>query len=539
MPPLLSLDNFSLCFTAAQAEQEETPVLDRISFTLDQGQTHALVGESGSGKSVTALSILRLLEEISTVRTSGRIVFAGAEIGTLDRERMRRLRGNQIAMIFQEPMSSLNPVYTIGHQLLEPLLTHQQLSREDAYQRALELLDRTGITNPEYRFQSYPHQLSGGQRQRVMIAMALACTPKLLIADEPTTALDITIQEQILDLIQDLQEEYQMAVLLITHDLPMVKKRAETVSIMHQGRIIEQGSCAEIFANPQEPYTIRLLESIPSSTRRPPRSSTPLISLREISCSFTMHSRWSGFFRRTSSKVKAVDKVSLEVPSRQTLGIVGESGSGKSSLAMCLLGLYPYSGEVIYHSPEATVSLSSLSPRRMRPYRRELQVVFQDPYSSLSPRMTIGQIIGEGLQVHAIGRDKKERLAMVEQALLDVELDPGMAFRFPHEFSGGQRQRIAIARALILRPKLLILDEPTSALDATIQQQILKLLTGLQERYGMTYIFISHDLRTVRAIADRIAVFRQGKIVETGPAAEIFARPSHSYSQALFKAAFH
>ena len=539
MIPLLSIQNLSLQFAASSGMPGKQFSLSNVSFDIAPGEIHALVGESGSGKSVTALSVLRLLEDVSNVSSSGSIIFNGKQIDTLSKKGVRNLRGNEIAMIFQEPMTSLNPVYTIGNQLLEPLMLHQKQSKSEAYANAISLLDRTGIKNPESRFSSYAHQLSGGQRQRVMIAMALACRPKLLIADEPTTALDITIQEQILDLIQDIQQEYGMSVLLITHDLTMVKQRAETVSIMYQGKIIEQGTTDSIFKAPKQPYTIHLLNSIPSGTAKERPTTPPLLELKDIACTFTMKSGWAGFMRPKVTVVKAVDHVDLSLEKEKTLGIVGESGSGKSTLAMCLLGLYKFSGQVLYHTDNETLDLATFSTRRFRPFRKDLQIVFQDPFSSLSPRMSIEQIIGEGLGVHKIGKDKTERLQMIHDALTDVELDLDVVDRFPHEFSGGQRQRIAIARALILRPKLLVLDEPTSALDMTIQHQILDLLKKLQLQYGMTYVFITHDLRTIRAIADNIAVMQNGKIVEAGCAATVFAKPQHTYTQALFKAAFH
>jgi len=539
MAPLLTIDNFSLTFLAHEQEDDQEPVLKNINLRIEEGETHALVGESGSGKSVTALSILRLLEASNRVQSSGSIVFAGQELTTLGKNEIRAIRGNRIAMIFQEPMTSLNPVYTIGNQLMEPLLLHQSLTKPQAYARALQLLARTGIDNPEYRINCYPHQLSGGQRQRVIIAMALACRPQLLIADEPTTALDVTIQDQILNLIGDIQAEYGMSVLLITHDLPMVQKIAETVSIMHQGQIIEQGTVADLFAHPREEYTRHLLAAVPQGIQ-PTRAGGPkLIELQDINCSFTLKSEWTGFFKRNRTVIKAVDQVSFSLNQGTTLGLVGESGSGKSTLALCLLGLTRYNGKVLYFPDSTSHCLSELSSRQFRPLRKELQIVFQDPFSSLSPRMTVEQIITEGLQVHGLGGTQAERQALVEQALRDVELDPATAGRFPHEFSGGQRQRIAIARAIILRPKLLILDEPTSALDMTIQKQIIELLRDLQERYQLTYIFITHDLRVVRSMADQLAVMRQGRIVESGPAAAIFANPQDAYTRRLFDAAFH
>ena len=539
MEPLLTVDNFSLTFPPGDRESEPVRALCGVNLQVEAGRTHALVGESGSGKSVTAFSVLRLLEDTTRVETSGSIRFDGQELTTLSRDRIRAIRGNRIAMIFQEPMTSLNPVYPIGTQLMEPLLLHQRVDKREARARALKLLERTGIDDPEYRLTCYPHQLSGGQRQRVIIAMALACRPALLIADEPTTALDVTIQEQILALIRDLQAEFGMAVLLITHDLPMVRKIADTVSIMHRGRVIETGPLAEIFARPQQEYTRHLLGAVPSGIQAPRPGGPQLIELTNITCTFTLTSAWSGLFQRTKKVIRAVDGVSLTLHEGTTLGLVGESGSGKSTLALCLLGLAPCSGTVRYHSGETTHLLSGLSARQFRPLRRELQIVFQDPYSSLSPRLTIEQIISEGLEVHGLGGSRAERNQLVAEALEDVELDPAMANRFPHEFSGGQRQRIAIARAIILRPRLLILDEPTSALDVTIQKQVLDLLRGLQTRYNLTYIFITHDLRTVRSLADQVAVMRHGRIVESGPAATVFADPQDDYTRRLFRAAFH
>ncbi|MBV5317656.1 MAG: ABC transporter ATP-binding protein [Desulfobulbaceae bacterium] len=538
MAPLLHIDNFSLTFLAHGQEDAPPPVLENINLRIEPGETHALVGESGSGKSVTALSILRLLEETNRIQSTGSIVFAGQEITALDKKAIRAIRGNRIAMIFQEPMTALNPVYTIGNQLMEPLLLHQGLTKAQAHERALQLLVRTGIDNPEYRINCYPHQLSGGQRQRVIIAMALACRPQLLIADEPTTALDVTIQDQILQLIKDIQAEYGMAVLLITHDLPMVRKIADTVSIMHQGRIIEQNTMAQLFADPIEAYTRRLLAAVPRGIQ-PTRPGGPkLIEFQAVTCAFAMKSAWTDFLQRKNTVIKAVDQVSLSLNQGTTLGLVGESGSGKSTLALCLLGLTRFEGKVWYYPGTETHCLSALTSARFRPLRKELQIVFQDPFSSLSPRMTVEQIIAEGLQVHGLGGTKAERQALVEQALLDVELDPSTAGRFPHEFSGGQRQRIAIARAIILRPKLLILDEPTSALDMTIQKQIIELLRDLQQRFQLTYIFITHDLRVVRSLADQLAVMRHGRIVESGPAAAIFANPQQDYTRRLFNAAF-
>lgn len=511
-------------------------VLDRVSLSMEPGRTVALVGESGSGKSVTALSILRLLERTATVEMEGRIMFEGKDLVNAGEETVRHLRGNRIAMIFQEPMTSLNPVYTIGSQVMESLTLHQGLNKEEARNRAISLLERTGIPDPEKRLASYPHQLSGGQRQRVMIAMALACRPALLIADEPTTALDVTIQAQILALIKDIQEEMGMAVLLITHDLNMVRRIADTVHIMHQGRIVEQGQTEQIFTEPADPYTRHLLGSVPRGEPGPRPAGPPLLTVRNLQCHFPIK---AGFFKKTVGLIRAVDDVSLTIRQGSTYGVVGESGSGKSTLGMCLLRLTGCRGEIRFQDQNANhLDLLSFSSGRMRPLRRQLQVVFQDPFSSLSPRLTVEEIISEGLKVHGIGRNRQERRELVEQGLAEVGLEPGMADRYPHEFSGGQRQRIAIARAVALTPRFLVLDEPTSALDMTIQAQIIQLLKGLQEKYGMTYLFISHDLRVIRALCDEVAVMQAGKIVEAGPAAELFRNPGHPYTKKLFSAVF-
>lgn len=538
MDPLLKIENFSLTFLADKAIGGNTPVLKNINLTILPGETHALVGESGSGKSVTAMSILRLLEDVATVNNSGHIFFNGQDVLQLDKDAVLQIRGNDIAMIFQEPMTSLNPVYSIGNQLIEPLMLHQGLDKSKARQRAISLLERTGIKEPQVKINVYPHQLSGGQRQRVMIAMALACRPALLIADEPTTALDVTIQQQILDLIKDIQKEFNMSVLLITHDLPMVKQVADTISIMYQGEIVEQNKRTDLFISPQQDYTRNLINAVPKGKHTPVPGCRPLISMQGITCAFLLKTSWQGF-KRIKTMIKAVDNISITINEGTTLGIVGESGSGKSTLAMCLLKLTTFQGEVTLFQGNRKISLSSLSNRQMRPLRRELQIVFQDPFSSLSPRMTVEQIVAEGLQVHNLASTAEERKKLVFQALEEVELDPAMSSRFPHEFSGGQRQRIAIARAIILKPRLLILDEPTSALDTTIQSQIIDLLKNLQQRHGMTYIFITHDLRVIRSLADEMAVMRQGKIVESGPADQIFAHPEQDYTRRLFQAALY
>jgi microcin C transport system ATP-binding protein len=531
---LLDIKNLSLTF---HTEDGPTKVLHEISFGVDSGETVALVGESGSGKSVTALSILRLLERTAAITSSGEINFSGRNILELTEDKMRHIRGNQIAMIFQEPMTSLNPVYSVGNQLIEPLMLHQQLTNHKAQAKAIDLLDRCGIPDPKQRLASFPHQLSGGQRQRVMIAMALACKPSLLIADEPTTALDVTIQAQILELLKDIQKELDMAVLLITHDLNMVKKISDHVHIMHDGRIVENGSTESIFSSPQDSYTIHLLNSVPKGEPEPKGDRKELLTISDLQCHFPIK---AGFFKRTIGKIKAVDGVSLTIREGTTYGIVGESGSGKSTLGMCILRLTDCQGEIIYGGEDNNPrDLMHQSRASLRPMRKELQVVFQDPFSSLSPRLTTEQIISEGLKVHNIGKDKKDRQRMVFETLLEVGLEEDMASRYPHEFSGGQRQRIAIARAIALKPKFLVLDEPTSALDMTIQAQIIQLLQNLQERYSMTYLFVSHDLRVIRTMADEVAVMQNGKIVEAGPAADVFNNPQHPYTNSLFTAAFN
>ncbi len=538
MPPLLTIDKLNLSFLDDQEEDGKKQILNNICLQIEPGTTHGLVGESGSGKSITAMMILRLIEEVNRIESSGRIIFENRDIFKMDMDEVREIRGNKIAMIFQEPMSSLNPVYTIGNQLMEPLRIHRNMDDKEAWQQGVSLLERCGIADPHYRMNNYPHQLSGGQRQRVIIAMALACRPTLLIADEPTTALDVTIQQQILDLILDIQQEYQMAVLLITHDLPMIGQMAQTVSIMHKGQVVEQGTTSTIFNNPAQPYTIGLLNALPQGNRKIRTGGTPLIELKNLSCQFTLY-RGQKLFGKKKTILKALDNVSMRIRKGTTMGIVGESGSGKSTLAFSLLRLNRCQGEILYyhnhnnyHSQGEPTDLRAISSSAMRKLRKELQIVFQDPFSSLSPRLSVQQIIGEGLKVHKTGT-KSEQEEMVARVLEEVELDPDMGDRYPHEFSGGQRQRIAIARAIVLKPALLILDEPTSALDMTIQAQILDLLTRLQEKHNLTYIFITHDLRVIRTMADYLTVMQQGKIIEHGPADQLFTYPQHPYTREL------
>lgn len=531
MAPLLRVEQLSVAFGPAGARQ---PVVEEVSFTIQAGEKLALVGESGSGKSVTALAILRLHEAQRTAY-GGRIRFAGRELLTLSEAEMRHIRGRDIAMIFQEPMIALNPLHTIGRQIIEPLLLHEGLDGKAAQRHAIELLGRVGIPDPVQRLGAYPHQLSGGQRQRAMIAMALACRPKLLIADEPTTALDVTIQRQILDLLDELQVEFGMAVLLITHDLNMVRHFAGRVCVMQRGRLVEQGEVATLFAAPQHPYTRQLLASEPdvlpaAEERAALAGQTALLAARDLSCHFPLK---AGFFRRQVGAVRAVDEVRLELRSGETLGVVGESGSGKSTLGMCLLRLQDCQGEIIFDGQR----LDSMRQRTLRPLRRNFQVVFQDPYSSLSPRLTIEQIVDEGLALHFPQLDAAARRVRIVQVLEEVGLSADILARYPHEFSGGQRQRIAIARAVVLEPKLILLDEPTSALDVSVQKQVLTLLRDLQRRHQMSYLFISHDLKVIRAVAHRVLVMHEGRVVEAGETERVFDAPQHPYTQQLLAAA--
>jgi microcin C transport system ATP-binding protein len=535
MSTLLKIENLSTWFEKESDTKSAayTKVLSDISFSISTAETTALVGESGSGKTVTALSVLRLLEQISSVKQSGSIFLENKDIFSLGYDELRTLRGNTVAMIFQEPMTSLNPLYTIGNQLIEPLMLHRAMNKEEALREATSLLDRTGIPNPEERLRSFPHQLSGGQRQRVMIAMAIACRPKLLIADEPTTALDVTVQAQILELLKDLQNEFNMAILLITHNLPLVQKVADNVYIMKDGKIIEHGATAEIFSSPKHAYTKQLLNAIPSSKPDLKPLSAPLLTTRGLNCRFTLKGTRRSLFRKDIKIIKAVDNVDLSIAKGSTCGIVGESGSGKTTLGMAILRLTQSTGTIQFDGHR----LDNMQSSRLRPLRRQMQIVFQDPFSSLSPRMTIEDIVAEGLKVHSPEISAVSRRAAVMEILEEVGLEAEMALRYPHEFSGGQRQRIAIARSVILRPKFLVLDEPTSALDMTIQAQILTLLRGLQDKYNMTYLFISHDLRVVRALADQVVVMQNGSIVEAGPAEEIFSSPRQEYTKRLFSAA--
>ncbi|MCA8236922.1 ABC transporter ATP-binding protein [Burkholderia cenocepacia] len=525
--PLLSLEHLHVRFG-------DTVAVDDVTLAIGRGERVALVGESGSGKSVTALSILRLLRD---AEVGGAIRFAGQDLAAKSEREMRGLRGSDIAMIFQEPMTALNPLYTIGVQIGETIVLHDGVSAVEARKRAIALLARTGIAEPERRVDSYPHQLSGGQRQRAMIAMALACRPRLLLADEPTTALDVTIRAQIVDLLLELQrdeaEKRGMAILLITHDLNLVRHFAQRVAVMEHGRLVESGPVEQIFAAPEHPYTQRLLNSRPQRTVTPVMPIAPVVlDARHVSVQFARkRPGFAGWFGTVP--VTAVADVSVSVRQGETLGIVGESGSGKSTLAMALLGLQKTAaGEIEFQGR----ALSTYRGREQTALRSNMQVVFQDPFSSLSPRHTIERIVGEGLELHRPDMTPDARRAKSLAVLREVGLDRTVLHRYPHEFSGGQRQRIAIARALVLEPRILILDEPTSALDVSIQQQVLKLLANLQQKYNLGYVFISHDLEVIGAMAHRVAVMQDGAVVESGEVSDIFTRPSHPYTQKLLKA---
>ena len=502
-------------------------VVDDVSFAIAPGEKFAVVGESGSGKTVTSLAVLRLNQDASY---EGRILFEGQDILKKSETQMRSLRGKDVAMIFQEPMTALNPLFTIGNQIAESLMLHEGLNARLAAQRTVELLQQTGIPEPARRALAYPHQLSGGQRQRAMIAMALACRPKLLIADEPTTALDVTIQVQILDLLNRLQREHGMAVMMITHDLNLVRRFADRVAVMEKGRLVETASTAELFANPRQAYTRKLLASQPRRVVQEVDSGAqPLLVAKDVRCSFSIKSGW---FRKTP--FVAVDRVNVELRPRETLGIVGESGSGKSTLGMALLRLSAASveGRISFKGQP----ISDMTSASLRPMRAKMQVVFQDPFASLSPRRTIEQIVGEGLELHQPGLGRDGLRAAVAESLREVGLAPEMMSRYPHEFSGGQRQRIAIARALVLKPELILLDEPTSSLDVSVQQQVLLLLAELQRKYGIAYLFISHDLAVIRAMAHRVMVMKDGEVVAAGTAEEVLSNPQQEYTRRLLAA---
>ncbi len=528
--PLLEVKDLSVAFTQGG---KQTLAVDHVSFSLNKGETLALVGESGSGKSVSALSILKLLPYPAASHPSGEIFFNGQNLLDADERDLRKVRGADITMIFQEPMTSLNPLHSVEKQIGEILELHTGLRGNQIRERIIDMLTKVGIRDPETRLQDYPHQLSGGQRQRVMIAMALANNPDLLIADEPTTALDVTVQAQILKLLQDLQKEFGMALLLITHDLGIVKHMADTICVMRGGKIVEAGETKAVFANPQHDYTKMLLAAEPKG--KPPEvipEAEEIVSARNMKVWFPIR---RGFFRKTIGHIKAVDGVDFGIRAGATLGIVGESGSGKTTLGLATLRLISSQGEISFRGQR----IDGLNSKAMRPLRKDMQVVFQDPFGSLSPRLSVLQIVEEGLQIQNPNLSADERRERVTKSLSEVGLDPATMDRYPHEFSGGQRQRIAIARALALDPKFVMLDEPTSALDMSVQAQIVDLLRALQARHNLAYLFISHDLRVVRALANEVIVMRNGVAVERGPSEQIFNNPQSDYTRALLAAAFN
>ncbi len=526
---LLSVKDLSVAFGHGG---RESLAVDRVSFDIGKGETVALVGESGSGKSATALSVMKLLPYPAARHPSGSIRFGGRELLTMSENEIRQIRGNDITIIFQEPMTSLNPLHTIEKQIGEILMLHQGIVGAESRERIIKLLGSVGIPDPAGRLKSYPHQLSGGQRQRVMIAMALANEPDLLIADEPTTALDVTVQAQILKLLKDTQTGLGMSMLFITHDLGIVRKLADRVCVMNRGKIVEHGPVERVFKAPEHPYTRELLAAEPKPDPAPPCPNAPVvIKTDNLKVWFPIK---RGLMRKVTGFIKAVDGVSIELRKGETLGVVGESGSGKTTLGLAILRLISSDGPVVFMGNE----LQGLKFKEMRPHRRNMQIVFQDPYGSLSPRMSVADIIAEGLRVHRPHLSSAECDRRVVEALQDFGLDPETRHRYPHEFSGGQRQRIALARALVLEPTFIVLDEPTSALDMVIQAQMVDLLRDLQKRHELTYMFISHDLRVVAALASRLLVMRNGKVVEEGAAADLFKNPKSDYTRALLAAAF-
>ena len=527
---LIQVDNLKVTFKTQGGDIE---AVRGVSFDIGTSENVAIVGESGSGKSVTALSLLKLHDPRQVEYPDGRIIYGGRDLMLATDNEMRAIRGRDISMIFQEPMSSLNPVYPIGVQIQETLKLHQGMDRDAARKIAIELLDRVGIREPQHRIDAFPHMLSGGQRQRAMIAMALACDPVLLIADEPTTALDVTVQQQILDLLKDLQRETGMSVLLITHDLNLVRRFADRVCVMHEGEIVEQAGSDVLFRQPQHDYTRYLLDSEPESriAEIEPGQET-VIKAEDIRVYFPIK---KGFFKRKVGEVRAVDDIDVELRRGETLGIVGESGSGKTTLGMALLRMLDSTGTIRFREH----TISDYREQQMRPLRRFFQIVFQDPFSSLSPRMTVEQIVGEGLKLHYPDLTRSQRDERIVATLKEVGLDKTALWRYPHEFSGGQRQRIAVARTVILEPDVILLDEPTSALDVSVQKQVLGLLSELQVKHKLSYLFISHDLRVVRAMSHRVIVMRAGRIVETGPVNEVFENPQQAYTRELARASIY
>ena len=526
MKSLLKISNLSINF---QVRKKEFSAVKNLDLSINENQIVGLVGESGSGKSVTAMSIMRLLPEPkATYAEESSIVFDGEEILSADKASLRKIRGNKISMIFQEPMTSLNPYHRVGDQIVESILLHKAQAKSEAVSEAKNLMNLVEISEADRRFMSYPHELSGGQRQRIMIAMALANKPKLLIADEPTTALDVTIQAQILDLMTKLKNEVGMSILFITHDLGLIEKFSDTITVMQEGVVVEQGDTKAVFSNPQHAYTKKLINSEPSIKEVTLIEQPPLISVKDLNIFYPLPKKT--FFK--NEFFQAVKDVNFSIPKKSTIGLVGESGSGKSTLGKALAGLISYQGSIIYDGSD----LGQLNTKELKAIKKDIQIIFQDPYGSLSPRMTVGEIVGEGLDVH-FNLSQKQKDERIADSLKAVEINPDDRFKYPHEFSGGQRQRVAIARSLILNPSFMILDEPTSALDRSIQIQVIELLKNIQQQYELTYLFISHDLKVVRSMSDYIFVMQDGVIVESGPAKQVFSNPEEDYTDKLLNAA--
>ena len=526
MKPLLQISNLSISF---QVRKNKFSAVKNLNLSINENQIVGLVGESGSGKSVTAMSIMRLLPEPkASYGEKSSIMFDGEEILSADKNSLRKIRGNKISMIFQEPMTSLNPYHRVGDQIVESILLHKAQKKSEAISEAKNLMNLVEITEVDRRFTSYPHELSGGQRQRIMIAMALANKPKLLIADEPTTALDVTIQAQILDLMTKLKDEVGMSILFITHDLGLIEKFSDTITVMQEGNVVEQGDTNAVFTNPQHAYTKKLINSEPSIKQETLTSEPPLITVKDLNIFYPLPKKT--FFKKDF--FHAVKNVNFSIPQKSTIGLVGESGSGKSTLGKALAGLINYQGSILYGG----VDIGQLNSKELKSIKKDIQIVFQDPYGSLSPRMTVGEIVGEGLDVH-FNLSQKQKDERIADSLKAVEINPDDRFKYPHEFSGGQRQRVAIARSLILNPSFMILDEPTSALDRSIQIQVIELLKNIQKEYELTYLFISHDLKVVRSMSDYIFVMQNGVIVESGPAKQVFSSPEEDYTDKLLNAA--
>ena len=526
MKPLLQISNLSISF---QVRKNKFSAVKNLNLSINENQIVGLVGESGSGKSVTAMSIMRLLPEPkASYGDKSSIMFDGEEILSADKNSLRKIRGNKISMIFQEPMTSLNPYHRVGDQIVESILLHKAQKKSEAISEAKNLMNLVEITEVDRRFTSYPHELSGGQRQRIMIAMALANKPKLLIADEPTTALDVTIQAQILDLMTKLKDEVGMSILFITHDLGLIEKFSDTITVMQEGNVVEQGDTNAVFTNPQHAYTKKLINSEPSIKQETLTGEPPLITVKDLNIFYPLPKKT--FFKKDF--FHAVKDVNFSIPQKSTIGLVGESGSGKSTLGKALAGLINYQGSILYGG----VDIGQLNSKELKSIKKDIQIVFQDPYGSLSPRMTVGEIVGEGLDVH-FNLSQKQKDERIADSLKAVEINPDDRFKYPHEFSGGQRQRVAIARSLILNPSFMILDEPTSALDRSIQIQVIELLKNIQKEYELTYLFISHDLKVVRSMSDYIFVMQNGVIVESGPAKQVFSSPEEDYTDKLLNAA--